>query len=76
MQGLEAEAVAATMAKLQQCIMVGARQVIPAPHVSMLELPKERVKLPQKTSGPDLQCHACASIWRKLSHNSSLPTVT
>lgn len=54
------------IAALQALLEDAARRVCPT-HAAVWRLPKERVRAAlRRASGPDLQCHAPATLWRKL----------
>ena len=63
---LEADAVAAQLSALQSLLVAASESVCPG-HADVFARPKEAVRATTTSeTGPDLQCHAPATIWRRL----------
>ena len=63
---LEADAVAAQLVALQSLLVAASESVCPG-HADLFARPKEAVRATTTSEiGPDLQCHAPATIWRRL----------
>ena len=63
---LEADAIAAQLVALQALLVAAAETVCPG-HADLFARPKEAVRATTTSeTGPDLQCHAPATIWRRL----------
>ena len=63
---LEADAIAAQLSALQALLVAAAESVCPG-HADLFARPKEAVRATTTSeTGPDLQCHAPATIWRRL----------